>query len=403
MLPPPHGYTTGMNNGVTNVTGVTRITGSIMNPSPSPSPNLNANIELDWKGTDIDDLTDTITRMLKRGVSHRQIMQSVRTAVFNASDDLPRVPILYNACRGDFHTSEMFNEYFFQEHSDCRTIDWTLLRVYQARCIVPFGHIVARDFPLVFSVLRCATNADTYLKVSDIVQCASEVLNQQVTLDAFQRNIEVLDDVIQNPWNASSSMLGKKPTVALLMQHDMPWLFGYPKAVLEDFRSTTDLVAIKTSMQVALDEARRRLDELWSAATSDVPGCDGCDGGGSHGCNPLETSEWVIGHVSDWHAASSPSYRNVLVPAFIDHVREHGESDPRAWALQRYFDPCTIALIHKTLRMWAKSPVLDESVLEIAGIVGASGHGADLRVARMPAMACWTITEQYGLERVVLA
>ena len=329
----------------------------------------------------------TLKLVRDKGVKQSEIYRGIRETLLEASEPLPKVPVLYNNSYGGFDTSEYFDEYVTEiskiQHSD----DGEDYRISMARLIPQFGLHITEKYPDLLESVAILIGSD----IEKILYHADMIRYYMGMIKRIERNKQNLEQHLQVvKMSKSHSMSDKKPDKYSLINTCCHW-WAFDVKQLEDFNATFNVRGL-------IDEYREEMKKHENNSNwMDLP---------------FDVKTVIMDYVNSELPSTTPGRSEafgITVPsAFMDlFVKQTPMTIDAAWDAQRFFKSLTCRILfyiksfHQDVYYYFKSRVsiTSDHVYNTVGLLAASGK-AQLAVCYIPALVDWQILHDDGRETV---
>jgi hypothetical protein len=330
------------------------------------------------------------------GISQHKILSAIRSALREASDGLPGVRVLFNACHGGYGLSRAFKDWLRKDASKDEDEDEgedDSNRVRLAGCMKAFGAHVARRHPSI-ATIRSVAASPAGKALTAALSGASNSRAARETLADIDDNLRALDKALATIGSfseeASSSQTGMSrytlmaDCTGVLRDYNLQ---KFTRASAQTFRETFDVAALRAEF----------------LATAE-------DMGWSTGLPPEVVTAIVAYRDPPKPEGVRRSYsKQGFMDAFVDAAGD-GDRVVEAWfSCQSFVAASTAAFLAGFLsdtesavhRHYLSAPGPRDDSEEEVGLLGASDSHARLAIEEVPRLAGWYISEYDGLENVI--
>jgi hypothetical protein len=310
-------------------------------------------------------INNVVMLVCEKKVKQRELFASITKALEKASEQNPKVPILYNATYGDFGTSEYFDIFF--EEKTVNDSHNERYRVQAARLINSFGKHVAETFPNLYELVYILHHTN----LQSIVSNANRCNHFETMITTVKRNKEELEDHLSSFQNNVET--NKKPSEYCFKDKYCCW-WSYKNSDLVELNERVDINKI-------ISEYKNEISKI----NIDLPS---------------ELKPVLLNFTKEFQS------KKTHCKSFMDLILQN-EYDS-AWSCQHFFDVCAISFLYflKTIYpelylYFRKDIVLDDkNIFQLLGLLAASGNNSMLSIDYVPNFLDWHVSDYDGKETI---
>ena len=304
------------------------------------------------------------------GVSHSSILSAIRTALREASAQLPNKRVLVNRCHGGYGLSNAFRAWDAVEWDDED-------RPRLAGRMEAFGAHVASAYPSIGAIVSVVSSPagkalDAALRVAASSRDARE------TLADIDDNLRAIDAMLADKFSSWGSRTGMTRWVLTANRKDLLrnyHLSKFTRESAQSFRDTFDVAALRREYQAKAEVSLDLPEEIVAA---------------------IEAYRKPDPPYDDMHG-----FMDVFVAGAGDGVRawffcQRSVSTSAAAFLAGFWASPESAVHRHFFGAGTTVP------METIGLLAASGPYACLAIDEVPALAGWTVHEYDGLESAIV-